>query len=232
MSFFNRIRRIRDRQERRQRGAALVEYAILVGAILIPVSYGIEGLTDGADTEVRDTAYDIGGQPGTTLPPVTTPTTAVPTTTTTNHHHHDHHHHDHHHDDPQPRPDRRRPAPTRTIVAGQWLTQIGTATDPDGTITSVDWDISGPEQDNGEGNFNPATGQSILEVRWLRPGTYTLWLDAWGRPGRPGHRHRHGQGLERPRPHRAGLVHHLDPMELERDALAGLRTGPGHQQLR
>ena len=105
----------RTSRPRRERGASLPEYALLVALLAVPSVAGIDALRSGAGDTAEGTADRISDPTIPTVPPTsstappatttTTTTTTMPPTTTTTHHDHDHHHDadddaaDDHHDD-------------------------------------------------------------------------------------------------------------------------------------
>ena len=74
----------------RERGVAIVEYALIVGLLVLGVTASITGLQDSAENYYDDTSNDIGDLPQNAIPtftlpdgtPITTTTHATTTTTT------------------------------------------------------------------------------------------------------------------------------------------------------
>jgi Flp pilus assembly pilin Flp len=75
---------------RRERGAAVVEYALIVGLLVLATTAAISSLEDDAENYFDETSNDIGDLPQYAIPTLTLPdgtpittTTQTPTTTTT-----------------------------------------------------------------------------------------------------------------------------------------------------
>ena len=143
----------------RQRGAAAVEYVMLVSLFSVTVSVAATSMQTHVEQDSAETATQIGGIPGASTTEVTT--TSVGGTTTT-------------------MPNNNAPVvyagPDVTVYPGTTLTQPGTFSDSNtpADLLDIAWSVSG----GSLSNQTRTGGNTTINFSNTRPGTYTLRLTA------------------------------------------------------